>query len=98
MVKGGCLFRPPDAAALHLGFGAVPHLLSLSLSPPAAARKKEEKRFCGDTPRPGRGLAALCTPAEKRSVRAYGATPSALLQSFMDVFFVRATLAQKTHP
>jgi hypothetical protein len=39
---------------------------SFSLSPPQAASKKGEKKFFGDTPIPGRGLAALCTPAFKR--------------------------------
>jgi len=29
----------------------------------AASGGKEEESGCGDTPRPGRGLAALCTPA-----------------------------------
>src|SRR5258707_13335264 len=38
---------------------------SFPLSPPQAASKKKEKIFFGDTPNPGRGLAALCTPAER---------------------------------
>jgi len=45
-----------------LGFGVPPMLLFL----PLAARGGEEnrkKKFCGDTPHPDKGLAALCNPA-----------------------------------
>jgi len=48
---------------LPAGVWGVPRNLFFSLLPPQAASKKKEKGFYGDTPNPGRGLAALCTPA-----------------------------------
>ena len=45
------------------GVQGCPLVLSLSLAPPQAARKKKEKGFFGATPNPGKGLAALCNPA-----------------------------------
>ena len=44
------------------GVQGCPLVLSLSLAPPAA-RKKKEKGFFGATPNPGKGLAALCNSA-----------------------------------
>ena len=52
------------------GVQGCPLVLSLSLAPPQAARKKKEKGVFGDylpprqgSPNPGKGLAALCNPA-----------------------------------
>src|SRR5258707_7190061 len=50
------------------GSGCPRKTLFLSFClPPTAASKKREKEVSGDTPGPGRGLAALCTPAWETS-------------------------------
>jgi TPP-dependent indolepyruvate ferredoxin oxidoreductase alpha subunit len=60
----------------------------------AAAGKKEEKRFFGDTPIPGRGLAALCTPAFSigRSLLNFLTTPGKRLFLTGDEAVARAAL------
>jgi hypothetical protein len=50
------------AAAPDRGPGVSPGFPLLSLAA-AGGEQKKKKRFFGDTPNPGKGLAALCNPA-----------------------------------
>jgi len=53
------------AAALNLGFGAVPQLSHL-LRAACGGAQKEEKEFFGDTPNPGREAGRLPAPSAGR--------------------------------
>jgi hypothetical protein len=48
---------------LPAGVWGVPRNLFFFSLAAAGGEKKKEKGFFGDTPNPGRRLAALCTPA-----------------------------------
>jgi len=58
----GRFFGGAGGEASLPGFGVSPMLLFLPLAA-SGGEKNRKKMFCGDTPHPGKGLAALCNPA-----------------------------------
>jgi len=66
------------AAAPDRGPGVSPGFPLLSLAA-CGGEQKKKKRFFGDTPNPGKGLAALCNPAWEAAQSALNKRSESLL-------------------